>query len=242
MLLVFEGVDRSGKSSQAKLLKERLPGLLGIDKTKVEYIAFPDRDEKLMTGKCIKDFLQRPPSEPSSRKDDEKKNADFNRAIHQLFSANRFEKAAYIRQKLQEGSIIILDRYILSGLVYSTAKGLDFKWCARTDHGLPWPDLTFYMTIDAEVASKRPGFGGEAFETTYFQQRVAEQYDKAIGFLRTQTYTDPTHFIGDIETIKVGSDSIEELHKRVSDIVVQKYIHRGKAKPAYVEHPFQIDF
>lgn len=239
MLLCLEGADRVGKSSNARLLVEKLQKCPGFEKIPVEYMAFPDRREELLTGKCIKDFLQRP---AESARATDTKDSDQHRAVHLLFSANRFEKAAYIRKRLQEGCIVILDRYILSGLVYSTAKGLDPKWCARSDHGLPWPDVTFYLTLDAETAAKRPGFGSEAFESTYFQQLVAEQYDKMIGFLRTTAYTEPTkNYIGDIITVKIGHESIEQINKQLLGYIVMKHMNL-KGKQPYVEHPFTIDF
>jgi len=60
------------------------------------------------------------------------------RAIHLLFSANRWEKEKQIQKRLAEGTNIIIDRYAFSGVAFSAAKpGLSLSWCKQPDVGLP---------------------------------------------------------------------------------------------------------
>lgn len=51
-------------------------------------------------------------------------------------------------------------------------KGLDYEWCKSPDVGLPAPDMTFFLSLSPEEASKRGGFGQERYETSEIQNRV----------------------------------------------------------------------
>ena len=52
---------------------------------------------------------------------------------------------------MNKGINIICDRYSYSGVAYSSAKGLDFKWCLNADRGLIKPDLVIYIDVDTET-------------------------------------------------------------------------------------------
>ena len=68
--------------------------------------------------------------------------------IHLLFSANRWESSNEIVTLMEAGKDVICDRYVYSGVAYSSAKGLDFEWCYSSDKGLPKPDLVIFLDID----------------------------------------------------------------------------------------------
>ena len=104
-LIVLEGLDRSGKSSVARLVAENLSTL-----GKTVVMSFPDRTTPI--GKMIDEFL-------SNRAD------ICNEAIHLLFSANRWENMKEMQKLLEDGANIVCDRYWYSGVAYSVAKGLD---------------------------------------------------------------------------------------------------------------------
>lgn len=236
MLIALEGLDRSGKTSQCRLLEKRLKEA----KIPVELIAFPDRSDHLLTGKPIKELLSRPAKEAKEGKT--KASKEHDQAVHLLFAANRFEKAAQIREHLKTGKVVLLDRYILSGLAYSTAKGLDRKWCARADHGLPWPDITFYLTLDPEKASQRPGFGSEAFETVAFQSRVAKAYDGAMSTLIRKSWDVAECFHDGIQVITTGDMTIEQVNDRLFEHIM-KYLKSKSSddKATYVEQTFDVE-
>ena len=101
--IVFEGCDHSGKTTQSKLLSES-----GIFKN-VTTMTFPDRTT--LIGSMINNYLQK-----STKLND--------KAIHLLFSANRWEKESKINELLNNGTTIICDRSSYSGIAYSVAKGL----------------------------------------------------------------------------------------------------------------------
>jgi dTMP kinase len=99
-------------------------------------------------------------------------------AIHLLFSANRWEVSDSIIKALKEGTTVIVDRYVYSGIFFSCAKGLDRDWCISPDEGLPALDLAIYLDLSAEEAKKRGGYGQERYEKTELQDKVRRFYDR----------------------------------------------------------------
>ncbi|EMS48726.1 Thymidylate kinase [Triticum urartu] len=182
-LIVLEGLDRSGKSSQCARLLSFLEG----KGCATEGWRFPDRDTSV--GKMISAYLSN-----ESQLDD--------RTIHLLFSANRWEKRSLMESKLLGGTTLIVDRYSYSGVAFSAAKGLDIGWCKAPEVGLLAPDLVIYLDVQPEQkvpfsavdysgnpnfikvnlkflfqkAAERGGYGGERYERVEFQKRVAEHY------------------------------------------------------------------
>nr|XP_049700037.1 thymidylate kinase [Helicoverpa armigera] len=158
-LIVIEGVDRTGKSTQARTLVENLKN----KNIHAEYTNFPARNTDV--GKIINNYLQM-------------KNDLSDEVIHLLFSANRWERAKNIIKKLEAGTTIIVDRYCYSGVAFSAAKGLDFNWCKSPDVGLPKPDKVFFLTMPVDSIKERNGFGNERYEVLNFQKKVSETYQK----------------------------------------------------------------
>jgi dTMP kinase len=159
--IVLEGVDRCGKTTQTRLLLDYVKKL-GLP---CETIKFPDRETP--TGKIIDSYLKRD------------KNLDTlsDRAIHLLFSANRWEAAENIKNKLLSGTTLICDRYAYSGACFTAAKGgIDFEWCKAPDKGLPCPDLVLFLNLDIEKSKLRGEFGGERYENVSFQEKVRELF------------------------------------------------------------------
>ncbi|KAK9669857.1 hypothetical protein RND81_13G159300 [Saponaria officinalis] len=156
-LVVLEGLDRSGKSSQCVKLVSYLMGL-GCS---AELWRFPDRNTSV--GQMISAYLAN-----QSNLDD--------RTVHLLFSANRWEKRSLMEDKLKAGTTLIVDRYSYSGVAFSSAKGLDFEWCKAPEAGLLAPDLVLYLDVPPEKAAERGGYGGERYERLDFQKKVGEKY------------------------------------------------------------------
>ncbi|KAF8679138.1 hypothetical protein HU200_045904 [Digitaria exilis] len=146
-LVVLEGLDRSGKSSQCARLLSYLEG----QGYRAEGWRFPDRGTSV--GQMISGYLAN-----ESQLDD--------RTVHLLFSANRWEKRALMENKLLSGTTLIVDRYSYSGVAFSAAKGLDIEWCKAPDVGLIAPDLVIYLDVQPEVVD-----GSRAMETVEEQLR-----------------------------------------------------------------------
>jgi len=153
---VFEGLDRSGKSTQALKLLEH------FEKTgqKAKIQRFPDRGEPI-SGPVIDNFLKRSKEVSESRE-----------AIHLLFSANRWLLAPKIRKTLDDGIHLIVDRYSFSGITYSLAKGLEKRWVCQPEVGLPKPDIVLFFDINPDNTGTRDGFGDEVMEKEEFQRLV----------------------------------------------------------------------
>ena len=99
------------------------------------------------------------------------------KAVHLLFSANRWESKARIESTLASGKSIVCDRYAYSGVAFSAAKpGMDMEWCATPDRGLPAPDCVIYLDLSVEQAMARGEFGAERYEKEDFQRNVAANF------------------------------------------------------------------
>ncbi|KAM6504128.1 thymidylate kinase [Amanita muscaria] len=155
--VVIEGLDRSGKSTQASAVLSRLQEN-GI---RTKLLKFPDRTAPI--GKMIDAYLK-----SQSDLDD--------RAIHLLFSANRWELAASIERDLCSGIFILADRYAFSGIAFSQAKGLPYEWCQSPGISLPAPDLTLFLDISPDKARERGGYGEERYEKEGMQRKVREMF------------------------------------------------------------------
>ncbi|KAI1745908.1 thymidylate kinase-domain-containing protein [Xylaria scruposa] len=158
--IVFEGMDRAGKTTQAKLLQLRC-----IESGReVKFMRFPDRTTPI--GQMIDAYL--------------KGQAEIeDHVIHLLFSANRWEAAQKIKTELDAGHTIICDRFYHSGIVYSAAKqlsSLSLSWAKAPEIGLPRPDMVLFLDLEESVARLRGGWGGEVYEKGEMQRRVRELF------------------------------------------------------------------
>jgi len=184
--IVLEGLDRSGKTTQCAKIAEELRK----SHSNVVEMKFPDRTTAI--GKLINDYLV---------------NHDFelnDQAIHLLFSANRWEVSTKIKALISEGAIIVADRYVYSGIAFSSAKGLDIDWCAAPDRGLPEPDVVLFLDVDEQTAISRGGYGLERYETKEMQEKVRQQFLK----LKTPTW----HWI-------LASGSADEVFARIKESI-----------------------
>ena len=155
-LILIEGLDRTGKSTQCTILSNKL--------SQCELIKFPDRTTSI--GKEINSYLT------------DLKYELPDQSIHLLFSANRWERNEYIKESLKKGKNIVMDRYVYSGVAYSAAKnipGMDLDWCYSCDKGLVRPDITFFL-MNQKSNDNREGFGDERYETNQFQEKVRRQF------------------------------------------------------------------
>ncbi|KAG9229832.1 thymidylate kinase-domain-containing protein [Amylocarpus encephaloides] len=158
--IVMEGMDRAGKTTQVGKLRHTLEE----QGHKVKTIRFPDRTTPM--GTMIDGYLQ-------------SKTEMADHAIHLLFSANRWEKAAWIKEQISQGYMILCDRYYYSGMVYSAAKknpALSLEWARTPDVGLPRPDRVIFLDLNAAEAEKRGGYGEEKYEKREMQENARELF------------------------------------------------------------------
>ncbi len=135
-LITLEGLDKSGKATQTALLARRLQRM-GRD---VETVAFPDYATPV--GRLIRRYLDGA--------------ATFGPELRQLlYVANRWERQEDLARWLQEGKIVIADRYTPSGLVYGLANGLNLEWMLILERGLPPSDVVLVINVSVATVSAR---------------------------------------------------------------------------------------
>ena len=163
MFIVFEGIDRSGKTTQAHMLVDALRA----GDIAVEFTRFPRYDTH--TGKLIQQYLRK-----EIELDD--------KTAHLLYCANRTECIEEISSLLRNGISVVCDRYVYSGIAYATAKGLSYEWCRAIETGLPKPDVVFYFELEPAQAAQRKDFGvNDRHEDVVFLEKVADAYTSVLG-------------------------------------------------------------
>jgi dTMP kinase len=141
-IIVFEGIDKAGKTTQAKLLEKKLG-------SKCARIDFPDYSTPV--GKEIKQFLDGKRNYPDEVK-------------MMLLSANRWEKKGEIEKMVSKGTTVIMNRYYQSNLVYGISKGLKLDWLLSLDNGLPKADLVIVIDIHPKTLVSRSKNVVDTFE------------------------------------------------------------------------------
>ena len=145
MLIAFEGLDQSGKETQARALGTRL----GQDGFRVRPVSFPDYDTPI--GREIRQALDG--------------QREFGPDVMQLlYVANRFEWRPRIETWLAAGDVVICDRYRASSIAYGEAQGLDAAWLDDIQRGLPVPAVTVLLDIAPETAVRRKSSGRDKYE------------------------------------------------------------------------------
>ena len=151
MLVVLEGLDGAGKSTQVKKLRNYLESLFGS----IEYIHFPRYDAPVY-GDLISRFLR----------------GDFgdNETVHPqlvalLFAEDRHGAAPGMKEILAKGGTVLLDRYVYSNIAYQCAKvkneteAEDLRnWIFNTEYGnfeLPRPDLNIFLDVPIDFVEQK---------------------------------------------------------------------------------------
>jgi len=147
-LIVIDGIDGTGKATQTNRLVERLR----MEGKRVETLDFPQYENNVC-GRILKkalrgefgDFLALDPKVASA-----------------VYSADRRESLPLLREWLDEGAVVILDRYVSSNMIHQGGKITDeaeatsfLAWLDKLEHELmelPRPDIILYLDVRAEMA------------------------------------------------------------------------------------------
>lgn len=158
MLIVLEGLDGAGKSTQVRKLRE----YLGQKCPKLEYIHFP-RYEAPVYGGLISRFL-RGEFGPIDKVHPQ--------LVALLFAEDRHGAAPEIKKAIAGGATVLLDRYVYSNIAYQCAKLSDAneaealrEWILNTEFGVfdePRPDLNIFLNVpigfvEKNISSERKG-------------------------------------------------------------------------------------
>jgi dTMP kinase len=160
MIIVIEGSDQAGKKTQTALLAQALKK----SKIKTKTFSFPDYTTPL--GKEINRFLQGKRRYPPQ-------------VIHCLLAANRWEKLEDIKSAQEQNSVLIMNRYYQSNLVYGVANGMDLSWLQGLDDGLPKADLVIVLDVSQKESFSRKKSNRDKFEkNVQFLQTISTTYRK----------------------------------------------------------------
>ena len=158
LLVVFEGLDQSGKQTQAERLRDRL---VAAGRT-VRLLSFPSYETHIGAeiGRALKgerDYA-----------------AD---TMQLLYVANRFEWKPEIERELAAGTVVVCDRYLASSVAYGEAFGLDAGWLTEIQRYLPPADLTVLLDIDPQVSRSRKVTDRDKYERDLaLLSRVRDSY------------------------------------------------------------------
>lgn len=160
LIIAFEGLDQSGKQTQAEMLRDRLRE----DGHKSRLVSFPDY------ATSIGEELARALAGEREYGPD---------VMQLLYVANRYERTADLQRWIDGGLILVSDRYTASSIAYGEAFGLDAAWLVDMQKFLPPAALTIFLDINPETAVERKAAGRDRYERDLaMQQRVRESYKR----------------------------------------------------------------
>ena len=160
MIITFEGGDQAGKKTQSAMLQKRLRSA----KIKTKLFSFPDYSTPI--GKEINHFLHGKRKYPAQ-------------VVHCLLAANRWERANDVIAAHEKNSVVIMNRYRESNLVYGLANGLKLDWLEKLDEGLPKSDLVIVLDVPQKESFARKKQNRDKFEKNKkFSNKISQGYRK----------------------------------------------------------------
>jgi len=158
MIIVIEGGDQAGKLTQSTLLEKALK------KRKIKTKVFHFPDYKTPIGKEIRKYLDGKRKFPPQ-------------VIHCLLAANRWEKLNEILTAQEKNSVLIMNRYYYSNLVYGITNGMKQKWLENLDAGLPKADLVILLDVTQKESFRRQKTHRDKFEKNEeFLRKISKIY------------------------------------------------------------------
>jgi dTMP kinase len=144
-LIAFEGLDQSGKQTQA----ERLAAALVERGRGVQLLSFPDYDTAIggEIGRALRGEREYEPD-----------------TLQLLYVANRYEFRPAIERALGDDRVVVCDRYLASTIAYGEAQGLDPDWLTAIQRHLPQPALTVLLDIPPEASLQRKQRARDRYE------------------------------------------------------------------------------
>jgi len=158
MIVVIEGGDQAGKLTQSTMLEKALK------KRKIKTKLFNFPDYKTPIGKEIRQYLDGKRKFPPQ-------------VIHCLLAANRWEKLDEILAAQEKNSVLIMNRYYHSNLIYGIANGMKQKWLENLDAGLPKADLVILLDVTQKESFRRQKTNRDKFEKNEeFLRKISNIY------------------------------------------------------------------
>ena len=191
MIIAIEGLDQAGKKTQTEMLVKALRKL----KIKTAIFSFPDYST--IIGKEIKNYLYGKRKFPPE-------------IIHYLYAANRHEKLDEIQKASSKNSVLVMNRYYHSNLVYGIANGLKEKWLQKLETGLPKADLVIVLDASQNESFSRKKSSRDRFEKNKkFSKKISQIYRRLAKKHRWKM---------------VSSNTKQETHAEIMKIVSKKIV------------------
>ncbi|MFP4116076.1 MAG: dTMP kinase [Candidatus Aenigmatarchaeota archaeon] len=194
--VVIEGIDGAGTTTQCELLGKWLE-----EEGKEFLLTEEPFKRENQIGKIIKEHLVQGDEDHSPE------------SIALAFAADRLVHLEdEISPAVEEGKIVVSDRYYHSSMVYQPEHGADLEWVREINKYARKPDLTIILDVPAKESIKRQRDrdGGESsviFENLEFQKEIRERY------IELEEILDENIYIVD------GKRSIEEVHSDFREII-----------------------
>jgi dTMP kinase len=157
--IVFEGLDGSGQTTQAGLLKD------------------------FLTNEGYKVFLTKEPTQNSSvgrkiREVLDKKTEIVSRDLQELFTQDRREHLEKeIIPALERGEMVVCDRYFFSTFAFGASTGLDLGWLIKINNDFLMPDITFLLKVSPEICVQRIEKRGEGVKFFEKKEKLAKVWE-----------------------------------------------------------------
>lgn len=193
-IVLFEGGDFTGKSTQIDLLKTH------PDFKHSLFLSYPDYNGKY--GSLFRSYLS---------------GEDFLSPQEQalLYTLDFLKDIDIIDEALSENNWVFLDRYYYSMLVYQLLSGASLFQLASIvqNLSLPAPDIIFYLEADIEVVQGRKRDSGKDIndKNIEFQKKVKAMYEKVFALLNELDGSDPT-----LVRVNTSSKIPEEIHSSIT--------------------------
>ena len=190
--IVIEGLDGSGQSTQVSLLRDFFIA------QNIPVITTKEPTLTSEAGKRIKEKILTHKEKVSPEE------------LQKLFAQDRKEHLEdLIIPALEQGKIVISDRYFFSSFAYGVSEELDLDWLINLNNEFLIPDLTIVLKVDPKVCISR--IEGRGSEREYFEkeEKLAKVWE---------TYAILPGRIEDVNIID-GEETIEQVSEKIKGLV-----------------------
>lgn len=192
--IVFEGLDGSGQSTQAGLLKEFLMKKgFNVILTKEPTL---DSEAGKKARKILDKEIKVSPKE-----------------IQELIVEDRKEHLEkVIVPTLKEGKIVISDRYFFSTFAFGSADSLDLDWLIEINNQFLYPDIIFLLKVNSSICMERIKNRGDRVDLFEKEEKLSEVW---------KTYKILPDRFENIFVID-GEKSIEKVFEKIKEIIIKQ--------------------
>ena len=217
--LVIEGLDGSGKSTQLKMLCD----YLNRQNMPYKYLHFP-RLEAGVYGKLIARFLR---GEMGANDQVDPY------LVALIFAGDRTDASQLIRKWMDEGYLVVADRYVYSNIAFQCAKLTQAEerdklrdWILEFEFGhnqLPKPSVNLYLNVPFAFTRQQLGTYRDGEDRAYLKgERDIHEEDLDFQEQVRQVYVSLAHHVNDLEIIQcMDQDGTMLSQEAISDLIVK---------------------